>query len=179
MQDELRLAAMKPAFDIHIHMEHHVVVTRGAVFIQVRNGPLTVQVLDRIEQTLRLWRARQAKAVAVIVVLEAGAAPATGPTRDRQREVIQTALAGDRAHLVTVLLGSGVLLSLQRTVARGYFKINSKIFMAASVPEGARWISKVLADTDERDVRESVEEARILLRDGEPIAPMSTRMRIQ
>lgn len=167
-------------FEILLQADHNILVRTGAAIVQVRNGPLTFGVMERMEQQLRLWRARQSGPIVFIIILEAGAPPATGPLRERQREAIQSMMSGDRTYIATALLGSGVILSLQRTIARGLAKTSPRINVTGSVQDAVRWVVKTVpGGFEETRLREVAEEARALLRDRDPPVPLSTRALIE
>jgi hypothetical protein len=168
---------MNPSLEVHVRVPNNLIAICGPVLIHVRNGPLTASVLDRIEHALRFFRASPAKALAVIIVLEATAPPASQAVRDRQRGIIQTLMSSERVYMATALHGLGAIFSLQRTIARGISQTSSRIHVTVSVQEATRWITKVSPGigVDEHALRAMVEQARNMLRERDPPVPLSTR----
>lgn len=168
---------MATPLEVHLLAEHNLVAVWGGLLIQVRNGPMNETIYGRIEQTARSFLTRQTKAMGMIAVLEPGAPPVPAQLRERQREVIRAFTTGERLQMCTVVLGSGVIVFMQRAFSRGLAKLSSKIFIASSVPEAARWMLKMLPGigSDERTLCAVIEEARAKLHDHEPPVPMSTR----
>lgn len=124
----------------------HVFVWQDDLVIQFRGDALTLEALDAQETGLRLARAQYRHGVfGALLVIEEGAPAPTGEVAKRQRELVKVFTTDERLHIALVLEGSGPLVSLKRTIARGLFQ-GPRRTIQNGVREGARWLATKLGD---------------------------------
>lgn len=122
----------------------HVLTIAPPLLVQVRRGPMTLDVLELIEQQARTLRRRFAepkRRVAFASILEEGAPVASNEVRARQRVLIETLMEGLDARIVVAVMGDGVSSMLQRSVARGLMFAHPRVRVAKSPEDAAAWIA--------------------------------------
>lgn len=122
---------------------------RDEIVIQVRGEELTVEALDQIEMAARLSRVRVkhgGKLGALMVIEERAPAP-IGRAAQRQREMLRQFNADERLFLSLVLEGSGLGVSLKRTLARTAFSTPRR-HICSTPREGARWLCTAIGQPE-------------------------------
>jgi hypothetical protein len=109
------------------------------VFIQIRTGEVTVEVLEHYETAARLMRAQQTGPRGALFIKASGAPPMVGRVALLQREMI-AGLESDRLlHACGVVEGDGLSDIAQRVMLR--VALGTKRFVIrASVAAGALWV---------------------------------------
>ncbi len=95
-----------------------------------------------------------------LLVIEASAPAPRGEVAKRQRALVGGFASDERVFICLVLEGSGVGVTLKRTLARGVFR-GPRRRIAATVREGARWLATELGEPSDADsLVEFVDELR-------------------
>jgi hypothetical protein len=132
------------------------------IVIQIRAEELTVETLNLIETSARLARARihtTSKLGALMIIEERAPAP-MGPAAVRQREMLRQFNVDERLYLSLVLEGSGLGVSLKRTLARTAFS-SPRRHICGTAREGARWLATSIGQPERfAGLVEIVEELR-------------------
>ena len=126
----------------------HVFVRRGNLIVQVRGEEHSLAALAAQETGLQLARAQvRGGPIAALLVIEEGAPAPTGEVARKQRELVESFSTDPRIHLAIVLEGTGVGVSLKRTMARALFR-GPRRFLARTVAEGAHWLAQAVGEPE-------------------------------
>ena len=136
------MAAFDPnAAEVFVSTPDNFLASYKSVLLQVRRGPLTLPVLDRIESIVRSLRAREGGG-AFIGVLEETADVASGEVRGRQMALFKELLRHPRSFAATVVPNETAKGSLLRTLMRMIAFANPRLGIFGTSIEAGRWLEK-------------------------------------
>jgi hypothetical protein len=151
---------------ILIDLPGHVLLRHGDVLVQVRDGPMTHEVLGTYEAHLRHLGATTKGPVGFVVVVEPGADIPPADVRARQKAFIGHMLEKANARLVVVIEHSGVKGTVMRTIARLVAPGHRAVKITSTVTEACRLLAEHVPGTDRKALEADVAEARARTRDG-------------
>jgi len=121
----------------------NVLVRRGDLFVQVRCGPMTLESIELLTALWRSMRRPEMRSIGALFVLEPGAPVPTAEVRARQTELFREMARDGRLRGALVIEGSGVEVTLKRSVARVLF-IGRQVAIVSGVDEGVAALVRVL-----------------------------------
>jgi len=133
----------------------------GNVFLQVRRGPLTEDVFDRVAAAMRRHRIRVPRGTphGIVAVIEEGAPIAGEEVRTKQRAAVQDQLKDHAARFATIIVGDGLEASLLRSASRGVVPSHPQLRIVSLPEEAAAWLAPEIG-VDPTQLREVIEECR-------------------
>jgi hypothetical protein len=137
-------------------------VFAAPLLVQVRRGAMTLAALNAIERRVREPRVRivaPGARVALVAVLEEGAPVVRDEVREEQRRVIHGMFDGIDGQIAVIVVGDGLVSTLQRTVARGMAFTTRRTRVVKTPEEAAAWVAPHLG-VAAAEVRSVVERAR-------------------
>ena len=127
------------AVEVYIRSDEIFLGAYKAVMLQVRRGPLTLSMLDKIESFVRSVRAREGGG-AYVGVLEETAEVASGPVRQRQTALYKELLTHERSWAVTIVAAAGPRAALLRTMMRVVAFANPRLAIVDRPIDAGRWL---------------------------------------
>ena len=133
----------------------------GSVFLQVRRGPLTEDVFDRVAAAMRRHRVRMPRGVAhgIVAVVEEGAPIPAEEVRSKQRAAVREQLEDPTSRFATIIVGDGIEASLLRSASRGVVPSHPQLRIVTRPEEAAAWIAPELG-VDAVELSQVIEECR-------------------
>lgn len=129
--------------------------------LQVRRGPLTEEVFDRVAAAIRRHRVRvpRGEVHGVVAVIEEGSSIPTEDVRAKQRAAVHEMLKDPTARFATVIVGEGLEASLLRSASRGVAPSHPQLRIASTPSEAATWLGGELG-LDPAEVLRVIEDCR-------------------
>lgn len=127
------------AVEVFVDTDDYFLAAYGSLLLQVRRGPLTLSLLDRVESIVLSVRARQGGG-AFIGVLEDTAEVASGPVRERQTVLFKELLKHERSWAVTLIPGTGARSALLRTTMRIIAFSNPRLAIVNRSADAGQWL---------------------------------------
>lgn len=131
------------------------------VALQVRRGPLTEEVFDRVAAAIRRHRVRvpRGTAAGVVAVLEEGSSIPTEEVRTKQRAAVQEMLKDPTVRFATIIVGDGLEASLLRSASRGVAPSHPQLRIVSRPEEAAAWLGPEVG-VDPVELRRVIEDCR-------------------
>ncbi|MBX7191830.1 MAG: hypothetical protein K1X94_07220 [Sandaracinaceae bacterium] len=136
----------------------NVFVSEGSLVVQIRRGTMTHQTLDLVDKHVLDPRSHP---TALMVVFEESAVVPPADVRKRQQALVKQVLAREGVHVAIVILASGIMGTMLRTISRTMSLTVWRTSTFASIEAAARWLTPsaglaapTIVDTAERARRE-------------------------
>ncbi len=156
--------------------EGNLVVIYKVAMLQVRTGPLTLEILEFLVSSGRLSKMRRrARLVGLVSVLEESAEVPNGALRQRQIEVIKPVVSQDGCSMVGIIGATGIKGTLLRTAVRMTKLGLPNIAFFGSTNAAASWLSPRLGDLGVAELAEYIDWGRDRMR--KPLAERSPMRR--
>lgn len=147
-----------PGLTLVFANENNVVAHTDRVFLQMRVREQNLPDMQKMNDGLRLLRARTRGPLGGVAVVLASAITPPPEIRERQKAMLRDALDG-RSYFVFALEGESMAIALQRTFLRAIFMSNARVHIAANVAGAATWVGPKV-ETEAREVMRAVEYMR-------------------
>jgi hypothetical protein len=144
---------------VFLDRDGHYVTAVGPVFVQVRAGPISVEVVREIGTHAHAFLAQHKGKVCALAVLEDTATMPDAATREAQQTSLVSLLDEERVLLAGVVMGQDTDALLRRAVARGLVSGNRRKRTFTGTLDAVQWLAKELA-IDAGPVSDVLEHAR-------------------
>jgi hypothetical protein len=138
----------------------HGIALVGNVLVQVRRGPLTLELLESVAGWGRAARLKQGGSLGLLGVIEEQAAMTTAPVRSKQNEIARSLLVDPRTRVAIVYVGDGAVAMMKRTIGRliaGSITGQRRVF--DDIPPAIAWMAAELS-TDAVAIKATLDHLR-------------------
>lgn len=166
----------KAALEVFRSDQDNYVASYKNVFVQVRTGKVTRQVVDHIEALIRLLLARSmGQPVGAVLIIEETAELPDAETRSIQTAAFRANFRSPRAHAAYVVIGNGPKATLLRAFGRLLAAGQARLVVFGSTEHAAQWMSEKMASAvSVKELNEFLSMARREARSATSIGPAST-----
>jgi hypothetical protein len=149
-----------------LEIDGHAIARLGDVLVQVRDAPMTEEVLSAIETIVRNNLRGRSKETPFAYVVAVGPGFEIPPAsiRARQKAFIEGALARARVRIVIVVDGEDARSAIARAFARLLLPGKVDISVVGSVSEACARVSAHVPDVDRATLAHVIDDARVRAR---------------
>jgi hypothetical protein len=148
--------------EILLEIDGHVIARLGDVLVQVRDAPMTEEVLSAIDVIVRnnLLGSTKERAFAYVVAVGPGFEIPPASIRRRQKAFIERTLARANARVVIVVDGDDARSAIARAFARLLLPGKGDVSVVGTVAEACARVRAHVPDVEPKALALAIEDAR-------------------